>query len=418
MGVSRAISVGNAAAVGVAEFLGYFADDPATAVSLAYLEGIDDGRALYETLRSATATKPVVLVKGGATREGGRAAASHTGALATDDRVFTGACRQAGVTVAATVDEAYDAAAAFATQPLPRGPNTLVLTTAGGWGVLTADAITRSRLHLVELPDDLLAAIDAKLPPRWSRANPIDLAASETRDTIPEVLELAAHHPEIDAIVFLGLGVQSNQARILRAGRFSNDEGIERIATFHERQDARYAQVAADVSDATGKPVLCASELAVSDPDNPGPRAVRASGRYCTPSPHRAVRALEHLWEYAAAPCEARRMTTARRWIAAVLAIGAVAALVLGFTGDPSASGAAPAPAGATPLWSARRVPQPIVDAVGGQRLQGELDREVGGASTCFMVEDDGALSPAPTWTCRWCPPPPRSSTSPRPRSR
>jgi D-alanyl-D-alanine carboxypeptidase/D-alanyl-D-alanine-endopeptidase (penicillin-binding protein 4) len=85
-------------------------------------------------------------------------------------------------------------------------------------------------------------------------------------------------------------------------------------------------------------------------------------------------------------------VTPARRWIAGLLVVGALVALVVAFTGDPSASGAAPAPAAATPLWSARRVPQPIVDAVGGQRLQGEMDRSVGGASTCFMVEDDGAF--------------------------
>jgi D-alanyl-D-alanine carboxypeptidase/D-alanyl-D-alanine-endopeptidase (penicillin-binding protein 4) len=85
-------------------------------------------------------------------------------------------------------------------------------------------------------------------------------------------------------------------------------------------------------------------------------------------------------------------VTTARRWIAAILAVGALVALVVAFTGDPSASGAAPAPAASTPLWSARRFPQPIVDAVGGQRLQAAMDREVGGATTCFMVEDDGAL--------------------------
>jgi acetyltransferase len=299
VGVSRAVSAGNAAAVGVVDYVEYFADDDATAVALAYLEGVDDGRALFERLRAATAAKPVVLVKGGATGAGRQAAASHTGALATDDRVFTGACRQAGVTLAATVEEAYDAAATFATQPLPPGPNTLVLTTAGGWGVLAADAISRSRLHLVELPPDLRAAIDEKLPPRWSRANPVDLAASETRDTIPEVLELAAAHPDVHAIVFLGLGVQSNQSRLLRTGPFAADEAVGRIASFHERQDERYARAAAEASEATGKPILCATELAVSDPDNPGPRAVRATGRYCAPSAHRAVRALEHLWTHA-----------------------------------------------------------------------------------------------------------------------
>ena len=68
------------------------------------------------------------------------------------------------------------------------------------------------------LPDDLRAAIDEKLPPRWSRNNPIDLAGGETRDTIPEVLELVARHPDVDAIVYLGLGIQSNQARLMRDG--------------------------------------------------------------------------------------------------------------------------------------------------------------------------------------------------------
>ena len=87
--------------------------------------------------------KPLVIVKGGATEGGAAAAASHTGALAANDKVFDGACRAAGVTRAATVEEAFEAAATFATQPLPKGPNVVVLTTAGGWGVVTSDAIHR-----------------------------------------------------------------------------------------------------------------------------------------------------------------------------------------------------------------------------------------------------------------------------------
>ena len=146
----------------------------------------------------AAVRKPLVLVKGGATEGGQRAAASHTGALASDDRVFDGVCRQTGATRAATVEEAFEAAATFATQPLPAGPNVVVLTTAGGWGVVTADAITRDRhLDLLPLPDDLRTAIDAKLPPRWSRDNPVDCAGGETRDTIPEVMALVADHPDV-----------------------------------------------------------------------------------------------------------------------------------------------------------------------------------------------------------------------------
>jgi acyl-CoA synthetase (NDP forming) len=296
IGVSRAVSAGNAAAVTIADYLEFYADDPHTAVSLAYLEGVNDGRALFERLRAVAAKKPLVVLKGGATSGGARAAASHTGSLAADDAVFDGMCRQAGIVRAVDVEDAFEVAATFATQPRPRGPRTVVVTTAGGWGVVTADAITRSELELVALPDDLRAAIDEKLPPRWSRSNPIDLAGGETRDTIPEVLDLVASHDDVDAIVYLGLGIQSNQARLMREGRFYPDHGLERIVAYHERQDARFAEAAAEISVRTGKPILTATELAIADRDNAGPAAVRSSGRVCYATSQRAVRALEHLW--------------------------------------------------------------------------------------------------------------------------
>lgn len=297
VGISRALSAGNAAATSVTDVLRWYATDDATRVGLAYVEGITDGREVADALGEVAAGMPVVLVKGGATAGGARAAASHTGSLATDDRTFDGMCRQTGVTRAATVEEAFEAAATFATQPLPTGDRVVVMTTAGGWGVVTADAIGRDRdLRLAPLPDDLRDAIDGHLPPRWSRNNPVDLAGGETRDTIPTVLDLVAGHPEVDAVVYLGLGIQSNQARMLRSGGFHPDHGIERIVEYHERQDARFAQAAHDVSLATGKPVLTATELAVAFPDNPGPATVRATGRLCYPSADRAVTALGHLW--------------------------------------------------------------------------------------------------------------------------
>ncbi len=164
VGISRAVSAGNSAMVGVTDFLAFYADDPATDVALAYVEGIADGRRFFEEIREVAARIPVVLVKGGATSGGQRAAASHTGSLATDDRVFDGMCRQAGVIRAATIEEAYEVAATFATQPEPAGPRVAVVTTAGGWGVVTADAIAGSSLELTVLPDDLIAALDAELP--------------------------------------------------------------------------------------------------------------------------------------------------------------------------------------------------------------------------------------------------------------
>jgi acyl-CoA synthetase (NDP forming) len=298
VGVSRAVSAGNAADLTVGDLLAFYGTDEATGVALAYVEGLADGRRFYDQVRAVSETKPVVLVKGGMTPGGQRAAASHTGSLASEGRVFEGAMHQAGVCRAATVEEAYEVAASFATQPLPRGPRTAVVTTAGGWGVVTADAIWRSSLELLALPGDLRDEIDKKLPPRWSRNNPIDMAGGETRDTIPEVLEMVASHPEVDAVLYLGLGIQSNTARTLMSGPFYPDYGLERIADFHQRQDRRFATAAAEVSSATGKPVLTATELVVADPANPGPATVKETGRVCYPSANRAVTALEHMWRY------------------------------------------------------------------------------------------------------------------------
>jgi acetyltransferase len=301
IGVSRAVSCGNSASTGIADFLDYFATDPETAVGLVYLEGIRDGEKFLAALRRFTPRKPLVVIKGGARAEGMRAAASHTGSLASDDRIVDGILRQHGAVRAPTVEEGFEWAATFATQPLPRGRRTVVFTTVGGWGVLAADACSAAGLELVPLPKDVVERIDAWVPARWSRNNPIDLAGGETRDTIPQVLDLLCAHEDVDAVIHLGLGIQSDSANALKTGRFYPDFGLERIVAFHERQDRRYAQAGCESSERHAKPVLVASELAVTDRDygNPGTREVRARGRLCLPSAHRAVSALRALADYA-----------------------------------------------------------------------------------------------------------------------
>lgn len=302
VGISRAISAGNAAATDVVDYLTYFADDPETAVSVAYIEGVGDGRRWFDRLRAVADRKPVVVVKGGASAQGARAAASHTGSMASDDRIVDAALRQAGAVRAASVEHAFDTAAAFATLPLPRGGRVVVVTTVGGWGVLASDAIAASRhLRLAELSAASFAAIDALLPPRWSRNNPVDMAGGETRDTVPEVLRLLADDPEVDAVIFLGMGIQSNQANEFRRGPFFTDAaqfGLERIVAYHERQDARYAEAVRDISASTGTPVLAATELAATHPDNPGTAAMKQAGGYCFTSAERAVAALDLMVGY------------------------------------------------------------------------------------------------------------------------
>ncbi len=299
VGISRAVSAGNAAATSIDDYLEWFADDKETDVALCYVEGLKNGREFFERIKEVTKRMPVIMVKGGSTSGGQRAAASHTGSLASDGRIFNGMARQAGITHARSIESAFEAAAAFATQPLPTGGNTLVLTTAGGWGVITADAITsHPDLTLIPLPEDLMDSINEMVPPRWSRNNPVDLAGGETRDTIPDLLEVSASHPSIDAIIQLGLGIQGNTASLTKSGPFYPDHGLERIVEFHERQERRYAEASIEVSRKHKTPVLVASELAIADPSNPMVAAVRESGRLCYASAERAVESLGHLVRY------------------------------------------------------------------------------------------------------------------------
>lgn len=297
VGVSKALSCGNSAQTDLAEVLAYFAADDETDVALTYLEGVGDGRRLVEAMRRLTAKKALVVVKGGVAAAGQRAAASHTGSLASDDRVFDGIARQVGAIRAPSVEEAFEWAATLATQPLPRGRRTVIFTTVGGWGVLAADACAAAGLEVIALSDDLRESIGKLVPPRWSRNNPIDLAGGETRDTVEQVLDLVCGHPEVDAVLHLGIGIQAGQANVFRSGPFFPEHGLERITQFHESQDRRYAQVAKEVSERHGKPVLTATELVHTDREygNAGPLAVREAGRVCYPSAHRAVGALRAL---------------------------------------------------------------------------------------------------------------------------
>jgi len=295
VGVARAVSAGNATCLGVDDYIDWLADDPATTAIVAYIEGVANGRRFYDTLCAATRKKPVVVVKGGTSEDGARAAASHTGSLATNDRIFDGMLRQAGAWRAPDIVTAVATAGALAAHAPMTGPNLAILTTAGGWGVLTADAIAESPLDLMELPPDLTQSLNEALPAGWSKSNPIDVAGGETRDTIPNALHLIASHDAVDGVLLLGLGIQSNTAALLRSGEFSDLEDVERICAFHERQDRRYAEAVVEASQSTGTPVLAATELALSNPENPGPTTLREHGHPCYLAPTAAIEAFSAL---------------------------------------------------------------------------------------------------------------------------
>ena len=295
VGVSRALSVGNAPHVGIPEMLEYLGNDSNTSTAICYLEDVGRADDFFRVARAIVDRKPVVVVKGGTTSQGAQAASSHTGSLAGNSAAFLGTCEQTGLTACTSIDEAFDAAALMSSMPIPRGGRVAVLTTVGGWGVAVADCIGSSTvLRLASLDDRVMSELDALLPARWSKANPIDCAGGETRETVATIMRLLVTCDDVDSVVFLGIGIQSNQARMMREGRFYPDQGLERIVAFHEGQDAKYAASAVELSRECGKPIVVVTELATADRDNPGVAELRRLGVPCFPTARSAVTALEH----------------------------------------------------------------------------------------------------------------------------
>ncbi|MFO8133346.1 MAG: CoA-binding protein [Thermoplasmatota archaeon] len=194
IGISKFVSYGNAADVNERELLAYLASDEATDVIAMYVEGVDDGRALFENLP----TKPVVMLKAGRTSSGKTAAASHTGAMASRYALFEGAARQHGAIVADSFEELHDLASLLALQPLPRGGSVAMITNGAGPCVLAADAIHEAR-HL------RLADVDPaglrELPSFAIRGNPVDLTGSATAGHYLEGIEALFNDGNVDIVM-------------------------------------------------------------------------------------------------------------------------------------------------------------------------------------------------------------------------
>jgi len=203
VGFSKFVSLGNKADVSESDILEYLADDPSTRVILGYVESIDDGRRFLRAARNVTPRKPVIVVKAGATAAGARAASSHTGSLAGSDRAYTAAFRQGGVLRAETVEDLFDMALGFSMQPLPRGDRLLILTNAGGPGILAADAASLLGIPLAGVSASLRERILPALPPTASLANPVDIIGDARAERYGAVLLSLRDEPSVDAILVL-----------------------------------------------------------------------------------------------------------------------------------------------------------------------------------------------------------------------
>lgn len=203
VGFSKFVSLGNKADISESDILEYLADDPSTRVILGYVESIDDGRRFLRAARNVTPRKPVIIVKAGATAAGARAASSHTGSLAGSDHAYAAAFRQGGVLRARTVEDLFDLALGFAMQPLPRGDRLLILTNAGGPGILAADTASLLGIPLAGVSASLRERILSALPPTASLGNPVDIIGDARADRYGSVLTALRDEPSVDAVLVL-----------------------------------------------------------------------------------------------------------------------------------------------------------------------------------------------------------------------
>ena len=174
-GLSKVIGLGNKADVMDHDALDYLAQDGATRVVIMYLEGVKDGRRFLDSVKRLVRRKPLVVIKGGKTEAGAKAAQSHTGSLAGRDEIFEALFRQGGAIRVSDFEELLDYGKTFAYQPIPRGNRIAVVTLSGGAGVMAADASLDCGLALARLEPHTLEKIKEKMPPWASPGNPLDV---------------------------------------------------------------------------------------------------------------------------------------------------------------------------------------------------------------------------------------------------
>ncbi len=203
IGFSKFISLGNKADLSEDDFIEYFMQDPETSMILGYIEDVVDGRRFMQVAQKATKIKPLILLKSGGTEAGARAASSHTGALAGSDTAFDAAFKQTGVMRAQGVQDLFDTALAFAQQKTPAGKGLLIITNAGGPGIIAADAAERLGIDLPHMTKESITRMAKQLPPNASIFNPVDVIGDATSERYAAVLEQASRDPNVDGILVI-----------------------------------------------------------------------------------------------------------------------------------------------------------------------------------------------------------------------
>ncbi|MFF2639367.1 acetate--CoA ligase family protein [Streptomyces niveus] len=200
-GVSAIVGLGNKSDLDEDDLLTWFGEDDNTDCIAMHLEDLKDGRAFVDAARATVPKKPVVVLKAGRTAAGAAAAGSHTGALAGDDAVYEDILRQSGVIRAPGLSDMLEYARGLPVLPTPQGDNVVIITGAGGSGVLLSDAIVDNGLSLMEIPPDLDEAFRAFIPPFGAAGNPVDITGGEPPSTYEATIRLGLEDPRIHSLV-------------------------------------------------------------------------------------------------------------------------------------------------------------------------------------------------------------------------
>ena len=237
-GSSKGVSSGNEADLKTEDYLDYLAGDAETEVVISYVEGVIDGRRFFEAAQKVTEEKPLVILQGGRTKSGQRAATSHTGAMAVSDDLFQAGCRQSGITSVRTINDAGIVAASFINRPLPQGKRIGIITGGGGLGVIASDICTDEGLEVVIFSPDTLKKIGEMMPDWWVPGNPIDMVGAFQFTAFRAIIEIIVKSGEIDAVLLLLMG-PSGQA----APPPKNSKGIDMSGAWDKMTDEVFSQI-------------------------------------------------------------------------------------------------------------------------------------------------------------------------------
>jgi acyl-CoA synthetase (NDP forming) len=303
IGIRGFCGSGNEAMMSIEDFLEGLEVDPLTRTVILYVESVKNGRRFFESARRVGKKKPIVLLKGGQSQAGNRAAASHTGALTSDIRVFDSVCRQAGIVKVNQPMELLDLGAAFSSLPLPKGNRAAIVTLGGGWGVVTADLCAQFGILVPELSNDIIKDIDKILPPYWSRSNPIDLVG-EPDPSIPRaVLELLLKWDGCDAVINLGTvgrreALKNLAKSIQKADPTYSAEFINKIYRDFRKIEKDFISQTIGLMEKHNKPVYGVSMLPDEKHQTVYPDKKFTLKCVFFPTPERAVRVFAKMVQY------------------------------------------------------------------------------------------------------------------------